>query len=376
MTNLKKMNSGVSGAKALMSAALALPLVTGVVHAETAPEQSTISYKSLDYEDSQPGVDRVAVKAHAVQITTPINSQWSLNATVVNDAVSGASPAYHTEGITQLHDYRRGRTVGATRYLSDGTLALSYAHSKESDYLSESVSGTWTHYIDETKNTALSAGVAVTSDVIQVDHGASPEQRKHINELLLGVTQVFGPNDLVQLNVRGSWGNGYYTDPYKYQDNRPNGRDAHTEMVRWNHFFEGLDGTARLSYRHYADSFGVKSHTLETVYVQRLSHGWSVAPLMRLYTQTAANFYVPYNPGPFGTTDPAPGAVHYSEDQRLSAFGSVTLGVTVSKEITPDLSVDVKVEKARQRSNWAAGGDPALAPFDMHSVQLGVNYRF
>lgn len=375
MSNSKNMGAAM-GAKALMGAALALPLATGLAQAESAPEQTTISYKALDYEDSQPGIERVQVQAHAMQLVTPINDQWALNATVVNDAVSGASPAYHTEGITELEDYRRGRTVGLTRYLSDGTLAVSYAHSKESDYLSQSTSATWTHFTDDSKNTALSLGVAITSDVIQVDHGASPEQHKHINELLLGVTQVFTRNDVVQLNVRGSWGKGYYTDPYKFLDQRPAKRNAHTMLLRWNHFFEGLQGTSRVSWRYYGDSFGIHANTLDTSYVQRLGSGWTLTPSMRLYKQSAANFYVPYNPGPFGTTEPPAGAAYYSEDQRLSAFGGVTLGLAVSKAITPDLTVDARIERTQQRASWASGGDPGLAPFSWHSMQFGVNYRF
>lgn len=365
-----------TGAKALLGAALSLPLVTGLAHAESAPEQTTLSYKALNYEDSQPGIERVQVQAHAMQLVTPINSQWALNATVVNDAVSGASPANHTENITELQDFRRGRTLGLTRYLSDGSLAMSYAHSKESDYLSQSLSGTWTHYTDESKNTALSLGLAATSDVIQVDHGASPEQHKHIHELLLGVTQVFTRNDLVQANLRGSWGKGYYTDPYKYGDQRPEQRNAHTLLLRWNHFFEGLQGTSRLSWRDYRDSFGIHATTLETSYVQRFGGGWTVTPSVRLYKQSAANFYVPYNPGPLGATPNPVGATYYSQDQRLSAFGGVTVGLAASKAITPDLSLDARVEQTRQRASWASGGDPALAPFNWHSVQVGVNYRF
>jgi len=38
---------------ALLSAAMALPCVMGVAHAESAPEKGTLSFKYLDYKERQ-----------------------------------------------------------------------------------------------------------------------------------------------------------------------------------------------------------------------------------------------------------------------------------------------------------------------------------
>ena len=69
-----------------------------------------------------------------------------------------------------------------------------------------------------------------------------------------------------------------------------------------------------------------KSNALEATWFQPLPEGWSVAPSLRYYTQSAASFY--YNP-PF-PTGYVPGQ-DYTADTRLSAFGAFTPAVTVAK---------------------------------------------
>ena len=47
---------------ALLSAAMALPCVMGVAHAETAPEKGTLSFKYLDYKERQQQTDETGNK--------------------------------------------------------------------------------------------------------------------------------------------------------------------------------------------------------------------------------------------------------------------------------------------------------------------------
>ena len=89
---------------------------------------------------------------------------------------------------------------------------------------------------------------------------------------LIGVTRVLTTQDIVQLNFGYSKGSGYYSDPYKLNDNRPRERNALTALARWNHHFDdnGTDGTVHLSYRYYSDTFGIRANTLDAEYVQPL----------------------------------------------------------------------------------------------------------
>ena len=110
---------------------------------------------------------------------------------------------------------------------------------------------------------------------------------------LIGVTRVFTPQDIVQLNFGYSKGSGYYSDPYKLNDNRPRERNALTALARWNHHFDdnGTDGTVHLSYRYYSDTFGIRANTLDAEYVQPLycfasaGNGESV-PLLKIMERT------------------------------------------------------------------------------------------
>lgn len=372
-------DSGSAIDKALIAAALLLPLAAPPAQAESAPEKTTISYKHLDYLDSQPDADRIGVKAHALLVTRPVNDEWAVTGGYVTDSISGASPRYHTRQLTQMRDFRRAGTFGATRYMPEGTFTVTGVYSAESDYMSRSLSATGTWFTDATKNTALTAGVGLTRDAINPNNKVVFDESKRVDDLMVGVTQVMSAADIVQLTLRHSRGRGYYTDPYKAFDERPRERNASTLLARWNHHFDALDSTMRVAYRHYTDSFDIRAHTLDLQYVQPLPHGWVVTPLLRLHTQTAAWFYVPVNPARGSRpTFPAADAIFYSEDQRLSAFGAITSGLKIAKQITPALWVDLKFEKYRQRGNWAVSGqgDPGLAPFDARSLQAGFTYQF
>ena len=98
-------SQGLSGA--LLAAALALPHLGMPAHAETAPERGQVSFKLLDYLDSQPGTERIRVKAPALTALVPVNAQWSVTGTWIADSISGASPAYHDKAITPMRDRRQ-----------------------------------------------------------------------------------------------------------------------------------------------------------------------------------------------------------------------------------------------------------------------------
>lgn len=361
----------------LLSAALALPAVHDA-HAESAPERGSVSFKLLDYLDSQPDAERVRVRAPSLGVLVPLGSDWSLSGSVISDGISGASPAYHSTALSKLHDRRRAADVSATRYWSGGSWTLGANISSESDYLSRGLSLQATRD-SEDKNTTWSAGLAFSNDAINPSNHVVSNERKRVAEVLVGVTQVLGTHDIAQLNLGYSRGSGYFSDPYKQFDNRPREKNHRTLLARWNHHVDATEGTARLSYRYYADSYGIKAHTFGLEYVQPLPAGWTLTPLLRVYTQSAARFYfdAEAEPGPFGPTPPE-GAVYTSADQRVSAFGARTWGIKLAKQLGADWLLDVKFERYGQRAGWRlfGTGSPNLAPFNARMVQIGVSRAF
>ena len=362
----------------LLAAALTLPGLVGTAHAESAPERGTIALKYLDYLDSQPGIDRVRVKAPSLSVVAPLSSDWALSGTYIHDSISGASPSYHATSLGKLTDVRRAGSAEVTRYDNLGTLRLGVNVSSESDYLSRSVSLTGTRSTED-KNTTYTLGLGFAKDAINPNNRIVKDETKRVFDALLGVTQVLSVADIVQLNLGFVQGSGYYSDPYKVFDNRPRRKNAQTVLLRWNHRFDDANGTLRSSWRHYRDTYGVRSHTLGFEYVQSLPWGVTLTPQVRLYTQSAARFYVNADASsePF-PPNPPQGAEFSSLDHRLSGFGARTLGLKVAKAIGTDWIVDLKVEHYEQRGSWRVfgSGSPGLAPFRARSIQAGVSAAF
>jgi hypothetical protein len=343
-----------------------------------------VSLKYLNYQDWQTvdtpltkGMtqDRIGVEAFSLMGMVPIAGEWSLAVTLMKDTVTGASPAHHTAEITHLHDLRKSGDFQLTRYFSRGSLIGGISYSKENDYISKGVS-IQGNLESEDKNTTWTLGGSLTDDSIEPNFPGFGKREKKSETGLLGVTRVLTKNDIVQVNLGYSHITGYTSDPYRYYDNRPDVRNIVTALCRWNHHFDAGDGTVRLSYRYYRDTWGISAHTIDAEYVQPLLPGLSITPEVRLYTQTGADFYLPVNQAdPLNPTIPPAGQIHYSEDQRLSAFGALTLGFKVIWEIGNDWTVDGKYEHYEQYGVWCMAGkrDAGLAAFNARYFQVGIS---
>ena len=367
---------GGAPAGALLAAALALPGVTPAAHGQSAPDTAYVQFKYLDYRDWQPGADRMYVDNPSFYFLKPLSDSLVVEGSIVYDGMSGASPLYFNtlsgasgEGV---RDYRTAGDVKLTKYFDRYSIGVGAAYSHERDYISRAGSlevRTWT----ADKNRTYAFGFAGAADYINSDNGAAQGQHKYVLDFLFGVTQVLSPTAIVQSNLTYSRGHGYFTDPYKLLDNRPDKRRITAWLTRYNQYSPSVDGTLQLSYRYIDDSFGADSNMVEAAWVQPLPRGWSVRPSLRYYTQKAAWFF--YGP-PIGTGF-RPGQP-YTADTRLSAFGAWTPGILVAKEFAGGWTVDLKVEYYEQRSTWRFGGDgsPGLLPFSARWIELGVTKTF
>ena len=351
--------------------------------AEVVPERGSISFRYLDYVDRQPDLERIRISAPAVLITAPIAGKWLVEGSYVADAVSGASPAYHTvaRSAARITDRRDAISAGLTRYWPWGTLKIGAAYSTESDYVSRALSAQGSISSDD-KNTTVNFGIGATHDLINPVNKRTTDETKTTNEATAGVTQVLTPVDLAQVSLSFAQGRGYFSDPYKLLDERPRQRDQRVVLARWNHHFDSIEGTSRVSYRYYADTWDVKAHSVTFEYVQSLASGWTLTPQLRFHSQSAARFYRDVNPSSPSRVslapDYEPGVTELSFDQRLSAFGARTFGLKVAKQINADWQVDVKLEHYEQRGGWHLGssGSPGLATFTARTVQAGFTRQF
>ena len=224
--------------------------------------------------------------------------------------------------------------------------------STEPDYLSRfvGVRGQWDF---DQKLTSLDVGLSYTWSVTRarLDHDATPyiydacgtptcnfaspggriENTGDGGKLLygdrhdwgatLGVTRILNPQAQVQANLAYVSSRGYLSNPYKVVevafidpelqflapnadtlyitvnsllDKRPDLRNQWIGNLRYAQFIERTEGSLQLGYTYFSDDWGIRAHTLEASYTQPLGAGWTVAPMLRYYTQTAASFYTPY----------------------------------------------------------------------------------
>jgi hypothetical protein len=374
---------------ALAAAAMAIPPLHSAL-AEAAPEKGIVAFKYLNYQDSQPGQDRMAIDAYSVRAMAPIAGKWAIDVTGTHDSVTGASPDYHTyvhqdteTGASKIKaDTRRAIDLSVSRYFHSGSLTAGTSYSEESDYISRSYS-LQGNYLTPSKNTTFTLGFSHTVDSINPNnHRFKYTEHKEVNAWLVGLTQVISKNDIVQLNLSRSIGTGYFSDPYRENDRRPRQRNFTTVMTRWNHYFDSTEGSTRFAYRYYTDTFGIRAHTAGIEYVQPLPYAFTVTPVIRFYSQTAADFYVPVGPDeladPTIPTSPPAGAKSFTEDQRLSTFGALTLGLKVSRKFAGDWLFDVRYDHYMQRGDWAISGtvDHALADFNADFIQIGLSKEF
>ncbi len=405
-TTAQSLLSTSSPLMALACAALALPglsLLSSNAHAENAPENGLIAFKYLRYQDSQPGLKRITVDAPSVYLLAPVAGGWSVEASAVVDSLSGATPrAYSTVGsASKMSDYRKAGDIKVTKYFSRAAVSLGYSTGDEHDYFAKglSVDGRWS---TENNNTTFNLGYAHDNDKIRApnpDFGGSTENvkgRKITDQVIFGVTQILTGNDIVQGNLSYSdgrskdmeQGNSAFNDPYKTADTRPENRKSTVALVRWNHFFGSYGASLKTSYRYYRDSFKVSSNTFGVDWVQPVGTGFTLTPSLRYFSQSAADFYVDYVPA--GSSTPAIDGVplclyidlcgkkYASVDQRISAFGAITVGLKASYKITKDWTVDGKAEYYTQHSNWRLGGkgSPGIDTFNAQFYQVGVSRSF
>lgn len=366
----------------LLLAALLLPGIAPLAHAESAPEHGVIATKVLDYQDSQPGLKRTHVRAPSAYLLLPVEGKWSLEASAVNDVVSGASPRYHTaiSSASRQTERRRAADAKLTLYEPGYSVNVGAVVSDEHDFHSNAVSF-GASFSSEDNNTTASLGAAYTRDRISATGNPDLHDGRRTAQFSFGLSRNVTDRDLVQTSVVFSRGTGYFDDPYKSLDHRPDFRNQVAAVARWNHYIEGSGAAVRSGYRYYADSFGVRAHTIDVEWAQSLGPHWRVTPGVRYYTQRAASFYFdPVYDLQLGEPFP-PGwqqGMLTSADQRLSGFGAVDLSIKIDWMLSEVWTLDLKADFYRQRANWRIGGhgSSGIAPFSARWLQVGLSYRF
>lgn len=362
---------------ALIAAALALPgILPPAALAQSAPDEGVVALRYYDYRDWQPGANRMTVRSPSLYALIPLSDTLTLEGSLVHDSISGASPLFHDtlSGASGLgvSDYRVAGDLKLTKYFGGSALDVGTAYSHERDYISRAMSVDWRVWSDD-RNRTYTIGFGGANDRIDSVNGIARDKRRETYDYLLGVTQVLRRDAIVESNITWSDGRGYYSDPYKLLDVRPDRRQVLAWLTRYNQYLPRFDATLRIAYRYLRDSFGDRSHMLEASWVQSLPAGFTLTPTLRYLTQGAADFYRD-PPFPQGARQGTP----YTADTRLSAFGALTTGLRLEKQFDRGVSADIEMNAYRQRAGWRAGGSgsPGLAEFSARWIEFGLAKRF
>jgi len=346
-----------------------------------APTQAEISWRWMDYREHQDDQDRMRVMARSAHLRSPLGEQWSVDAYAVVDAISGASPYYYAtpSAFVEVKDKRRAADVRLSHHQSRERWTFGASRSNEADYDSEALMLQWS-VADELQNLVFDIGVSATRDRINPVNKKVFGQRKRVDEALVGLTWVVSPVDLVQMQMTRSLGRGYYSDPYKFLDERPGGRRVTGYQIKWNHH-QADKATWRTGLRHLRDDWGVRTWGMQLERASRMG-AWRLTPGVRYHVQSAAYFFQPPDPlVPDVPNFPANfvwGRSLSSFDQRLSGFGAVTGSLKVDYLVSAKAEIHLRVDHYRQRSVWAGPfqGTAAIPDFSANTVQLGWTYRF
>lgn len=231
----------------------------------------------------------------------------------------------------------------------------------------------------------------------------------------LGVTQVLNKSALVSGNVSYTTSDGYMSNPYKtmavlfvdpiqkigrdgqlsgsmlaFLEQRPEERQQWTENLRYVQHIDALDAALHLDYRFYHDDWGINGHTISGDWIQPIGDGWSITPRVRYYSQDGADFYTPYlvskqasaksiynkDGERVGTAryDSKLLPQNYSSDYRLSGYGAISGGLTVTKQFAKGLELQAGAEYYTHAGDLklGGGGEGNYANFDGYLVNAAL----
>ena len=331
--------------------------------------------------------------------------QFTKNNQLVH-TLSTASPETRKQG-----DFRLGYDW------DEASLDLGAGTSAENDYNS-SFGNIGARLDFNQKLTSLNFGASYTESETEalLDHDAFPYLEKSSfngrvkNQILrgrktdwsgnFGVTQVLNKSALIEGSVSYTNSNGYMANPYKavemlfvdpkkaadeegkieatmraFLENRPEKRQQWTENLRYVQHIDALDAALHLDYRFYHDDWGIQAHTISSDWIQPLGNGLSITPRVRYYSQNAADFYAPY----FVSKQSEKYDVkllpqNYSSDYRLSGYGALSGGLTVTKKFAKGLEIQAGAEYYTHAGSLKLGGsgEGNYADFDGYLVNAAL----
>ena len=345
--------------------------------------------------------------APTILLNVPLDSTTRLAANVGIDYYASAS----SDKIDQVmsspsaSDVRYHADFGLSHVLADKrtTLGLGAGVSKEYDYLSFNLVGSWARSSAD-GNRQLSASGQVFLDRVTLitpaelrvggtrNHKYGSDNRQSAT-LSLVYAQVLGKRLQASVSVEPVVQRGLLSTPFQrvyfYDSNPalgtpgtlgtalaevlPRLRYKYPASLRLTYYATDLV-QLRGFYRFYNDNFGIRAHTFELEAPVKVTPFFTLYPFYRYHTQTAADYFAPYLA--HSVTDD-----YYTSDYDLSAFSANKVGVgfryaplyglgrfrtPLGSGITKFKSLDLRYGYYRQSTGLTAN----VVSFDLSFVML------
>ena len=375
---------------ALSTSALALP---GIAQADAPPTESTLSYKISNYQEDDltraqvpfGELGRYDIDVHQFQYVSPLGRDFALFIDANHEDMSGASPWFSTanaagepvinmSGASGITDARSELSIGTRYYSQNGNFGGAVGYSEENDYRATYVNLSGSRNFNNDLTTVTLGFSHSADDIFPTDAELFNRVRnedKRATSAAVSLSQVINRVTTFQTALSITEQSGFLSDPYKLQDARPDNKTQIALSNSLRYFFIEADGALQANYRYYHDDFGINSHTLDLSWFQNINRSFQVAPMLRYYSQSAADFYTNIDDFTKPLTEPQ------SSDYRLSAFGAFSGGINLIADFG-DWTATLTAERyvANEKYSVYAVNQPSPALVQFVRLSLGVDYSF
>ena len=375
---------------ALSTSALALP---GIAQADAPPTESTLSYKISNYQEDDltraqvpfGELGRYDIDVHQFQYVSPLGIDFALFIDANHEDMSGASPWFSTanaagepvinmSGASGITDARSELSIGTRYYSQNGNFGGAVGYSEENDYRATYVNLSGSRNFNNDLTTVTLGFSHSADDIFPNDAELFNRVRnedKRATSAAVSLSQVINRVTTFQTALSITEQSGFLSDPYKLQDARPDNKTQIAFSNSLRYFFIEADGALQANYRYYHDDFGISSHTLDLSWFQNINRSFQVAPMLRYYSQSAADFYTNIDDFTKPLTEPQ------SSDYRLSAFGAFSGGINLIADFG-DWTATFTAERyvANEKYSVYEVNQPSPALVQFVRLSLGVDYSF
>jgi len=348
-----------------------------------AEDYIRVNYMQYDENDN-----RVSVQAPSIEINKDFGVDYTLNTSIVLDAVSGATPiyvdsvsgasAFNSRGTSktpvkknvEFSEQRKSASFSLVKRLDNrDEITTSFSKSYESDYDANTLSLDYLHWANKSKNRSYNIGASYALNNVLIRHcsynaqcgtpdsisSASKKETSSTIATQVGVTQIINKSSLFKADVFYSAEDGYLSNPYYnvvrddnniVAETRPDKRTSYGFNLKYIKAFTS-NFSSKFKYKFYTDDWDITSHTIDINNYYEFNSKFTLGFGLRYYTQSEANFY--NQSSTYFTNEE-----FASHDDRLSSFNSTTLKTSLDYKYSNKVSYDISFNKYDQSTGLSA----------------------